>query len=158
MPLEIGQLAPEFTLLSDENNLISLKAFRGKKVILYFYPRDNTPGCTKESCDFRDYIKDFELLNTVVFGISRDSVESHQRFKDKYKFPFTLLADTEAKVCKAYQVLVQKSLFGKKYQGLERTTFLIDENGILQAIWPKVKILGHVRAILTFLGGDSKRL
>lgn len=151
MSLQVGQKAPEFTVLSDENKPVSLKDFYGKKVVLYFYPKDSTPGCTKESCDFRDHIEQFRDLNAVVLGVSRDSVESHVRFKSNYGFPFILLADTESKVCQAYQVLVQKSLFGKKYQGLERRTFLIDENGIIQAIWPKVKVLKHVKAVLEVL-------
>ncbi len=151
MSLKIGEKAPDFTLLSDENQPVSLSDFLGQKVVLYFYPKDNTPGCTKESCDFRDEIEQFQNLNTVVLGVSRDSVESHSRFKAKYHFPFTLLADTETSVCLAYKVLVQKSLFGKKYQGIERTTFLIDEQGLIQGIWHKVKVLKHVKAVLDAL-------
>lgn len=152
MALQAGQQAPGFTALTDENKTVSLQDFRGKKVVLYFYPKDNTPGCTKQSCDFRDNFEQFSGLNAVILGVSRDSAESHARFKSNFKFPFTLLADTDSQICRAYEVIAQKSLFGKKYEGIERTTFLIDENGIIQAVWPKVKILKHVKKVLEVLG------
>ena len=148
MTLTIGNKAPEFSLYSDEDKLISLNDLRGKRVILYFYPKDDTPGCTKEACDFRDNISSFEDKNTIVLGVSKDSVRKHQRFKEKYKLPFTLLADENGDICEAYGVLDKKSLFGKTFLGIQRSTFLIDENGIIQAIWRKVKVNDHLKQVL----------
>lgn len=149
MTLKIGDLAPDFTLPTDEENkIITLSQLRGKKVILYFYPKDNTPGCTKEACDFRDHFAALTQHNAVVFGISKDSSKAHAKFKEKYSLPFTLLVDHHADVCEAYGVINKKSLFGKTFLGIQRTTFLIDENGVIKAIWRKVKVNGHVEQIL----------
>lgn len=147
MTLKIGDKAPLFTLPTDSNELLSLQNLKGKNVILYFYPKDDTPGCTKEACDFRD---SFPLLkdNVVILGISKDSPASHQKFKQKYDLPFTLLSDKDAKVCEAYGVINPKSMFGKTFLGIQRSTFLIDENGIIQRIWRKVKVPQHVEAVL----------
>jgi len=148
MTLKNGDLAPDFTLLSDTEQPITLSQLRGKKVLLYFYPKDNTPGCTKEACDFRDHFARFKAHGIEVFGISKDSAKNHTKFKTKYALPFTLLVDHNADVCEAYGVINKKSLFGKTFLGIERATFLIDEKGHIQAIWRKVKVTGHVEQVL----------
>ncbi|OGT45034.1 MAG: hypothetical protein A3E83_05990 [Gammaproteobacteria bacterium RIFCSPHIGHO2_12_FULL_41_20] len=148
MALQIGDLAPDFTLMSDKNEKITLSKLRGKKIILYFYPKDNTPGCTKEACDFRDGIKKFTSAKAEVFGISKDKPITHDKFKQKYALPFALLSDETGDVCVAYNVLNKKSLFGKTFLGIQRSTFLINEKGIIQAIWRKVKVPGHVEQVL----------
>jgi peroxiredoxin Q/BCP len=148
MALQIGDAAPDFTLLSDQNETVSLHALRGKKVILYFYPKDNTPGCTKQACDFRDSFSQFANSDAVVLGISKDSATQHDKFKQKYSLPFTLLADTNGDVCVAYGVMNEKSLFGRTFLGIQRSTFLLDENVIIRAIWRKVKVSGHVQQVL----------
>ncbi|HTM64287.1 MAG TPA: thioredoxin-dependent thiol peroxidase [Gammaproteobacteria bacterium] len=151
MTLKVGDSAPDFTLLSDQEEKVSLKSLRGKKVVLYFYPKDNTPGCTREACDFRDQYPKFEKLGVEVFGISKDSVKTHTKFKDKHELPFTLLVDDNADVCEAYGVINKKSMFGKTFLGITRSTFLIDEKGKIEAIWRKVKVTGHVEQILNEL-------
>lgn len=148
MTLKIGDKAPDFTLTSDQNKSVSLTDFKGKPVVLYFYPKDNTPGCTREACDFRDTLDHFVQKNTEIIGISKDSPEKHQKFKQKYSLPFTLLADTHGDVCEAYEVLDKKSLFGKTFLGIKRSTFLIDEKGIIRAIWRQVKVNGHTQQVL----------
>ncbi|MDR3492231.1 MAG: thioredoxin-dependent thiol peroxidase [Gammaproteobacteria bacterium] len=148
MTLNVGDKAPEFSLLSDKNEKITLSELRGKKVVLYFYPKDNTPGCTKEACDFRDALPQFTESNTLIFGISKDNPKKHTQFKEKYNLPFTLLADENADVCAAYGVIDKKSLFGKTFLGIQRSTFLIDENGMIKAIWRKVKVPTHIQAVL----------
>lgn len=146
--LKIGDKAPDFKLNSDSEKIISLKDFKGKKVILYFYPKDNTSGCTKEACDFRDNIKLFEKKNTVVIGVSKDSVESHKKFKSKFELPFHLLSDESTNMISDYGVWKEKSMYGRKYMGIERTTFLVNEKGIIENIWNKVKVPGHIEEIL----------
>lgn len=149
MTLKIGDTAPDFTLPTDiENKEVTLHKLRGKKVVLYFYPKDNTPGCTKESCDFRDNYSAFQQQGAEVFGISKDGSKSHTKFKEKYALPFTLLVDANADVCEAYGVINKKSLFGKTFLGIQRSTFLIDEQGIIRGIWRKVKVPGHVEQVL----------
>ena len=149
MTLQIGDLAPDFTLQSDkENQLFTLSHQRGKKIILYFYPKDHTPGCTKEACDFRDHLMTFTQRGIEIIGVSKDSAKQHGKFKEKYSLPFTLLVDANADVCSAYGVINKKSLFGKTFLGIERSTFFIDEKGIIRAIWRKVKVPGHVEQIL----------
>lgn len=143
-----GQLAPDFVVKDHAGNEVRLSDFKGKKVVLYFYPKDNTSGCTKEACDFRDAINLFEKNNTVVLGVSVDSESSHQKFKDKYNLPFTLLSDTDKNVVQLYDVWKEKSMYGKKYMGTERTTFVIDEEGKIIKIFNKVKVPGHVSEIL----------
>lgn len=147
MALNIGDKAPEFTLLTDSNQSLALKDLRGKKVILYFYPKDNTPGCTKEACDFRDHFPRFNQEQAVILGVSKDSPSTHQKFKQKYSLPFTLLSDTDAKVCEAYGVINPKSMFGKTFLGIQRSTFLIDENGVIVGVWRKVKVPQHAEAV-----------
>lgn len=146
--LSEGMQAPDFTINDQNGKPVSLSNFKGKKVILYFYPKDNTSGCTKEACDFRDSINLFEKNNTVVIGVSVDSESSHQKFISKYDLPFTLLSDTEKELVQKYGVWKEKSMYGKKYMGTERTTFLIDENGVIKKIFNKVKVPGHVEELL----------
>lgn len=146
--VQVGQAVPDFTLPASSGKDVSLSDFRGKKVVLYFYPKDMTPGCTTESCDFRDYNGQFEQLNTVVIGISPDDLKSHAKFIEKHGLPFLLLSDTEHKVCELFGVWKEKNLYGKKHMGVERSTFLIDEEGKLLREWRKVKVNGHVEEVL----------
>ena len=149
--LRVGGKAPEFTLSTDEGKKISLSGLRGKKVILYFYPKDNTPGCTRESCGFRDNLAEIKRRGGAVLGVSTDSVPSHKGFKQKYALNFPLLSDSERKVVNAYGIWKQKSLYGRKYMGLERTTFLINEQGKIEKVFPKVQVEGHVEEVLAAL-------
>lgn len=153
--LEVGQKAPEFTLLNQNEEEVSLKDFLGKKVILYFYPKDNTPGCTQEACDFESHAPKIKKNNVVIIGISRDSVASHQKFKAAQNLSFNLLADTDSLVCNRYGVIVDKSLYGKAYRGIDRSTFLIDETGKIEKIWRKVKVPGHVLEVLKSTKSDN---
>jgi len=148
MTTEVGQPAPKFTMPTDGGGSISLDELKGKAVILYFYPKDDTPGCTKEACGFRDMLPDFTGADAVVIGVSRDSVAKHDKFKAKYDLPFTLASDEDGKTCEAYGTWVEKSMYGKKYMGIERATFLIDKEGVLRQEWRKVKVPGHVEAVL----------
>lgn len=149
--LEVGDRAPEFKAPSNTGKTISLKDFRGKKVVLYFYPKDNTSGCTKEACSFRDNMARLKRKGTVVLGVSPDSVASHERFAAKHELPFPLLSDPEHEVAESYGVWVEKSMYGRKYMGIQRATFVIDEKGKLSAVFPKVKVAGHVDEVLTVL-------
>lgn len=151
----IGRPAPDFSLPSTTGENISLKQFKGKKtVVLYFYPKDATPGCTREACDFRDHAAELEAAKVVILGVSTDSLESHQHFKEKQKLPFPLLSDEDAAVSKLFGVYKQKNLYGKKHLGIERTTFVIDRTGRVAQIWPKVKVDGHIQDVLEFVAGD----
>jgi len=143
-----GQEAPDFTLKADDGRKVSLGDYRGKNVVLYFYPKDGTPGCTKEALQFRDMIEKFEKEGAVIIGVSKDSVRSHQKFKRKHELPFTLLSDPEGKVLDLYDVWKKKSLYGRTFMGIERTTVLIDEKGIVQKVYRKVKVKGHAQACL----------
>ena len=136
---------------TDGGGSVTLSALKGKPVILYFYPKDDTSGCTSEACGFRDQFPDFSGLDAVVIGVSKDSVASHDKFKAKYELPFTLASDKETGVAEAYGVWVEKSMYGRKYMGLERATFLIDKDGIVRNVWRKVKVTGHVAAVLKAL-------
>jgi len=140
--------APDFSLINDEGNKVSLKDFKGKKVILYFYPKDDTSGCTKEACSFRDNIKIINKKNAVVIGVSKDDTKSHQKFKKKYDLPFTLLSDENLDMLKKYDVWKEKSMYGKKYMGIERTTYIINEKGKIQDVFNKVKVDGHTEEVL----------
>lgn len=152
MTIKIGDAAPDFTLSTDiEANTLTLSKLRGKKVILYFYPKNHTPGCTKESCDFRDHSPFFKQNGIEILGISKDTAKSHTKFKEKYSLPFTLLVDANADVCEAYEVINKKSLFGKTFLGIQRSTFFIDEHGIIRNIWRKVKVANHIDDILNFI-------
>jgi thioredoxin-dependent peroxiredoxin len=148
MSLKIGDKAPEFTLPADGGGEVSLKALKGKKVVIYFYPRDDTPGCTTEACAFRDALPDFSKVKAAIIGVSKDTVASHEKFKAKFKLPFPLASDADGKICEAYGAWAEKSMYGKKYMGIERSTFLIDEKGILRGIWRKVKVDGHAQEVL----------
>jgi peroxiredoxin Q/BCP len=146
--LKVGDKAPDFKLSADDGKNYSLKDFAGKKIVLYFYPKDNTSGCTAEACDFRDNIKLFNKKNAVVIGVSKDSIESHIKFKSKFELPFLLLSDETLKSLKDYLVWKEKSLYGRKYMGIERTTYVIDEKGKIKNIYNKVKVDGHIEEIL----------
>ena len=151
----IGKPAPDFTLPSTSGEPVSLKQFKGKKtVVLYFYPKDETPGCTREACGFRDLSAEFEAHGAVILGVSTDPMDSHLRFKEKQKLPFDLLSDEDASVARAYGVYKQKNLYGKKSMGIERTTFIIDRTGRIAQIYPKVKVEGHVADVLSFLSDE----
>ena len=151
MELKEGQSAPAFTLQDDTGGKVSLSHFKGKKVVLYFYPKDDTPGCTKEACSFRDGIQDIRRSGAVVLGVSADSVESHKKFSDKFDLNFPLLSDVEKKMLQAYGVWKEKSLYGRKFMGIVRTTFIIDRKGKIATIFPKVKIDSHFDDVLSKL-------
>jgi peroxiredoxin Q/BCP len=149
--VKIGEHIPDFTLLSSKDQAISLSDYKGKNVVIYFYPKDMTPGCTQESCDFRDYNGQFADLNTAVIGISADDVKSHEKFIEKYELPFPLLADTENKISEFFGVWKLKSMYGKEYMGIERSTFVVNANGELAAEWRKVKVEGPVTEVLEYI-------
>jgi peroxiredoxin Q/BCP len=140
--------APDFILQADDEREVSLSDFRGKRLVLYFYPKDGTPGCTREATEFRDLMKEFEKEDIVILGVSKDSVKSHQKFKQKHGLPFTLLSDPEGKVLDLYGVWKKKSLYGRTFMGTKRTTFLIDEKGVVTKIYRKVKAKGHAQICL----------
>lgn len=150
--LEVGVKAPEFKLQDKDGNEVSLSDFKNKKVVLYFYPRDNTAGCTKQACAFRDNYEEFTLKDVVVIGISKDSVKSHSNFSTKHELPFILLSDPELEVIKAYDVWQEKKLYGKVSMGVVRTTYIIDENGIIEKVYNKVKTDKNAGEILEYLG------
>lgn len=146
--LKAGDPAPDFNLPSTSGENISLESLRNKNVVLYFYPKDDTPGCTRESCDFRDSEKKFKKAGAVILGISNDPIESHHKFAKKYFLPFSLLSDTDHKISEAYGVYKEKSMYGRKYWGIERSTFIIGPDGKLKAIFRKVKIENHIDEVL----------
>ncbi len=151
MTPQVGDRAPDFKLPSAGNNEIRLSDFKGKKVVLYFYPKDDTSGCTKEACSFQENLNVIKRKGAVLLGVSADSVESHDKFADKYDLSFPLLSDQTKEVCKAYGVWKEKSLYGRKYMGIERTTVVIDEKGFIQHVFPKVKVEGHTKEVLSVL-------
>ncbi|SDR09031.1 thioredoxin-dependent thiol peroxidase [Virgibacillus salinus] len=151
MSVEIGKQAADFSLPSQDGKEVSLSDFKGKHVVLYFYPKDMTPGCTTEACDFRDAQESFSELDAVIIGVSPDPVERHQKFIDKHDLPFLLLADEDHKVAEDYDVWKLKKNFGKEYYGIERSTFIIDKEGNLQQEYRKVKVEGHVEKALEFI-------
>lgn len=140
--------APSFALPASDGSIVRLADLKGKRVVLYFYPKDATPGCTQEGQDFRDLHAKFKRRNTVIFGVSRDSVASHAKFREKQGFPFELLSDADEKACRAYDVIHEKNMYGKKVMGIVRSTFLIDEDGKLRREWRKVKVAGHAEEVL----------
>ncbi len=148
MSVEVGDKAPDFTLPADNGGKASLKALKGKPVVLYFYPKDDTSGCTAEACAFRDALPDFSKAKAAIIGISRDSVSSHDKFRKKHGLTFPLASDEDGKVCEAYGVWVEKSMYGRKYMGIERATFLIDGKGVVRNVWRKVKVPGHAKEVL----------
>ena len=149
--IEVGKKAPDFSLLNQDGKKISLKDYLGKKVVLYFYPKDDTSGCTKEACNFRDEFPKFTKTKAVILGVSPDSVKAHKKFAEKYDLNFDLLADEEKKVVEKYEVWKEKSMYGRKYMGVERTTFIIDEKGKIKTIFNKVKVDGHNKEVLEAL-------
>jgi peroxiredoxin Q/BCP len=148
MTVEIGEKAPDFTLPTDGDGSVTLSTLKDKKVVLYFYPKDDTSGCTAEACGFRDALPDYSGTGSVVIGISKDSVASHDKFKKKHELPFILASDAGSDVCEKYGVWVEKSMYGRKYMGIERCTFLIDHEGIVRGVWHKVRVPGHVAEVL----------
>jgi peroxiredoxin Q/BCP len=148
----VGDKAPSFDLPTFPHGRTKLSQFKGKQnVVLYFYPRDDTPGCTKEACGFRDDIGEFQTAETVVLGVSTDTVESHEKFVEKFSLPFALLSDEDHSIAEKYGVWVEKNMYGKKSMGIARATFLIDKTGKVAAVWPKVKVDGHVKEVLKAL-------
>lgn len=143
-----GAPAPPISLQTDSGEPFELSSLKGKHIVLYFYPKADTPGCTKESCEFRDASKKFTKANTVIVGVSPDASRAQARFKQKFDLPFALLADVDHKAAEAYGVWKEKSMYGKKYMGIERTTFVIDTNGVIKKIFPKVKVEGHADEVL----------
>lgn len=148
MSPQIGDQAPDFSMPTDGGGEVSLSALRGRPVVLYFYPRDDTPGCTTEACGFRDAMPDFSGIDAAIIGVSRDTAARHDKFKAKYDLPFTLGADESGAVTKAYGVWVEKSMYGRKSMGIERSTYLIDRDGVVRGVWRKVRVKGHVEEVL----------
>ena len=146
-----GELVADFEALATADRTIRLSDFRGRPIVLYFYPKDHTPGCTREGQDFRDHFAEFEALGAVIFGISRDSVRTHENFKAKQHFPFDLISDPEETLCRRFDVIKMKNMYGKQVRGIERSTFLIDKRGILAKAWRKVNVTGHVDDVLDAL-------
>ena len=153
MALDVGDKAPDFALPTDGGGTASLKAMKGKKVVLYFYPKDDTPGCTKEACGFRDAVADFSKAGAEIIGVSKDSVARHDKFKAKYELPFALIADEDGTLCEAYGVWQEKKNYGKTYMGIVRSTFLIDEHGKIAAVWRNLRVKGHVEKVLEVAQG-----
>lgn len=144
----VGKKVPDFELPATGDKTFRLSGFKGEKVVLYFYPKDSTPGCTTEGQDFRDAHRKFRARKTRIFGISRDSLKSHENFKAKQEFPFDLLSDSDEEACRLFDVIKEKNMYGKKVMGVERSTFLIDDKGVLQKEWRGVKVPGHVEEVL----------
>ena len=156
MPMNVNDKAPDFTLPDENGKEVSLKSLRGKTVVLYFYPRADTPGCTIEACEFRDTYKKIEKTGAVLLGISPDTSKAQKKFQDKFSLPFTLLADADKKVAIAYDMLKEKNMYGKKVMGVLRTTFIIGPDGKIQHIFPKVKPEGHAEEVLAYLKESAK--
>jgi thioredoxin-dependent peroxiredoxin len=152
MPISAGQLAPDFTLPTDKGELLTLSSLRGQWVVLYAYPKDDTSGCTTEACEFRDLFPKFKKGKAVILGISPDPVKSHVKFKAKYELPFTLIADEEQVALQAYDIWKEKSMYGRKYMGVERTTFVIDPDGRIAKVFEKVKPAGHAEEVMAAIG------
>ena len=148
MSVEPGKKAPDFSAATDGGGKLKLSALRGQPVVLYFYPKDDTSGCTAQACGFRDQMPDFSKVGAQVVGVSRDTVEKHDKFKKKYGLSFPLVSDEDGRICEKYGTWVEKSLYGRKYMGIERTTFLIDATGTVARVWRKVKVPGHVAEVL----------
>ena len=144
---ESGDKAPDFTAPTDGGGTLKLSSLKGRNVVLYFYPKDDTPGCTREACGFRDNLAMLGAADTVVVGVSRDSAERHDTFKAKFELPFRLVSDEDGSICEAYGVWVEKQSYGRSYMGIERATFLIDRKGVIRNVWRKVRVPGHVEAV-----------
>ena len=156
MTVEVGKKVPAFKLPATGEQTISLSSLKGQNIILYFYPRDSTPGCTTEGQDFRDSMAKFKRQNCVILGVSRDTLASHEKFKEKQKFPFDLLSDTEEVLCNLFDVIKLKNMYGKKHLGIERSTFIINEKAVLKQEWRKVKVKGHVDEVLAAVKAINK--
>ena len=156
MSVEIGKKVPNFTLPATGEQDLSLSDFKGKNIVIYFYPKDNTPGCTREGQDFRDNYAKFKRQNTVILGVSRDTVRTHENFKAKHEFPFDLLSDKEETLCKLFDVIKMKNMYGKKVRGIERSTFLIDDKQKLRQEWRKLKVDGHAEEVLAAVKALNK--
>ena len=148
MSVKINTKVKKFKISATNSLEINSDDLKGKNLVIYFYPKDNTPGCTQEGEDFRDLYKEFKKLKTEIYGVSRDSLKSHEGFKEKYKYPFELISDPDEKLCNLFDVIKEKNMYGKKYMGIERSTFLIDKEGKLRAEWRKVKVNGHAQEVL----------
>ena len=153
--IEAGRPAPSFSAQADDGRTVTLESLRGRHVVLYFYPKDDTPGCTTEACELRDAFPRFDAADATILGVSPDSVASHQKFKKKFSLPFTLLADTDHAIAEAYGVWKEKSMYGRTYMGVERSTFLIDPTGTLSHVWRKVKPDGHAAEVASALAADT---
>lgn len=151
MSISIGDNIPNLTVATTKNNELSLSELQGKKLVLYFYPKDNTPGCTQEGKDFTEHYQEFQKLNTEILGVSKDSLKKHSNFIEKYNFPFDLIADTEEELCQAMDVIKEKSMYGKKYMGIERSTFIFNEKGVLIHEFRKIRVKGHIEEVLAAL-------
>ena len=148
MSIKIGNSIPNLTVATTQNDSLKLRSLKGKNLVIYFYPKDNTPGCTTEGQNFRDHYKQFQKLKTEIYGVSRESIRSHQNFINKHEFPFDLISDPEEVMCNAFDVIKEKSMYGKKYMGIERSTFIFDDKGKLKHEIRKVKVKGHVEDVL----------
>ena len=148
MAIDVGDKVPDFHMPTDGGGSISLEELKGRKVVLYFYPKDDTPGCTKEACGFRDALPDFTAVDAIILGVSKDSPTKHDKFKEKFDLNFALGSDEEGKVCETFGTWVEKSMYGRKYMGIDRATFLIDADGVVRNVWRKVKVPGHVEEVL----------
>lgn len=151
MSIQVGKSIPALTVSTTKNEKLKLRSLKGQNLVVYFYPKDNTPGCTTEGKDFRDAYKEFKKLDTEILGVSRESLRSHQNFIDKFDFPFDLISDPDEIVCKAFDVIKEKNMYGRKYMGIERSTFIFDEKGKLRHEIRKVKVKGHVEAVLAHI-------
>jgi len=153
MSVDVGKKAPDFSAPTDGGGKLKLSDYKGKTVVLYFYPKDDTSGCTKQACGFTEAMPNFNKVKAAVIGVSRDSVEKHDKFKKKYKLNFPLVSDEDGKICEKYGTWVEKSLYGRKYMGIERATFLIDAKGVVRQVWHKVKVPGHIDEVLAAVKG-----
>lgn len=151
--LDTGDKAPDFNLPVNGGSSLSLKDLKGKKAVVYFYPKDMTPGCTTEAQDFRDHIKDFDKAGAIVVGVSKDSVKRHDNFVEKQNLPFKLISDENGTLCEDFGVWVEKNMYGRKYMGIQRATFILDAKGVIRHVWPKVKVKGHAAEVLETLKG-----
>ena len=149
--MQTGKKLPNLNFILDNDKVLKFDDLTGKKLVIYFYPKDDTPGCTQEAIDFNKLLSDFNGFKTTIIGVSKDSIEKHKKFKDKYNLKVNLASDENVKICKAFQVWVEKSMYGKKYMGIERSTFLFDENLVLINSWRNVKVKGHAQDVLNFL-------
>ena len=149
--VEIGKKVPSFSSILDDGSNLKSNDLKGKYVVIYFYPKDSTPGCTKEGEDFRDLYKEFKKHDSLIFGVSRDSVASHEKFKNKYNFQFSLISDEDESLCNIFDVIKEKNMYGRKYMGIERSTFLIDKKGKLVHEWRKVKVKDHAQKVLDII-------